>query len=100
MYCLTDLLDLALRETAQELRLEQGKPPAIIVQGVSRTLNLPALTADDVAELFSSFATWEQSEELRRCGDIRFTYTSPHSGRFAINASAGRQDFTLSLKPV
>ncbi len=100
MYCLTDLLDLAVRERAQELRLGQGKPPVIIVHDQSRTLDLPELTAENVADLFSSFASPEQTEELRRCGDIRFTYTSPHSGRFAVNASAGRQDFTLSIRPL
>ena len=100
MYCLKDLLDLSVRESAQELRLEPGKPPRIVVQGQFRTLELPELTADDIAKLFSSFATWEQTEELSRCGDTRFTYTSAHSGRFAVNASAGRQDFTLSLKPI
>jgi Tfp pilus assembly pilus retraction ATPase PilT len=49
MYCLTDLLDLAVRESAQELRLEQGKPPAIVMHGQFRTLDLPVLTADNVA---------------------------------------------------
>jgi|SRR2546423_13275332 len=100
MYCLNDLLALSVRESAQELRLEQGRPPSIVVQGQFRPLDLPELTVDDVAKLFSSFATWEQTEELNRCGDIRFTYTSPHSGRFTVNASAGRKDFTLNIKPL
>jgi Tfp pilus assembly pilus retraction ATPase PilT len=100
MYCLTDLLDLAVRESAQELRLQQGKPPVIIVHDQTRTLDLPELTADNVADLFSSFATPEQTEELRRCGEIHFTCTSPHSGRFVVNASSGRQDFTLSIRPL
>jgi len=100
MYCLTNLLDLAVRESAQELRLEKGKPPVIILRGQSRTLDLPELTADNVADLFSSLATPEQTEELRRCGDIHFVCTSPRSGRFVVNASSGRQDFTLSIRPL
>jgi Tfp pilus assembly ATPase PilU len=100
MYCLTDLLDLAVSESADELRLTTGKPPVIIVCGQLRTLDLPELSTDNVAELFSSFAISEQTEELRRCGDIRFNYTSASSGRFAVKASTERESFTLSMKPL
>src|ERR1051326_1547188 len=100
MYCLTDLLELAVRENAEELSLETGKPPVIRAGGQSRPLDLPLLTHEDVADLFSSFATREQTEELHRCGDIRFNYTSDRSGHFAIKASAERQDFILKIKPL
>ena len=100
MYCLTDLLNLAVNESADELRLATGKPPVIIVAGQPRALDLPELSADNVAELFSSCATSEQKEELRRCGDIRFNYTSEHSGRFAVKATTERETFTLKMKPL
>jgi len=100
MYCLTDLLDLAVSEGAEALWLESEKPPVIVVRGQVRTLDLPALTTDNVADLFSSFATWDQTEELRRCGDIRFNYASPRSGRFAVKASRERLGFTLKMKPL
>ena len=100
MYCLTDLLQLVVKERADELRLATGKSPVIIVGGQLRTLDLPELSTDNVSDLFSSFATREQTEELRRCGDIRFNYASASSGRFAVKASTERESFTLSMKPV
>jgi Tfp pilus assembly pilus retraction ATPase PilT len=100
MYCLTDLLQLAVNESAEELQLATGKAPVIIVRGQLRTLDLPELATDNVAELFSSFASSEQAEELRRCGDTRFNYVSPSFGRFAVKASAERERFTLIMKPL
>jgi Tfp pilus assembly protein, ATPase PilU len=100
MYCLTDLLDLLIKENAQELRVETGMPPQIVVRGEIRRIDLPVLTTDNVAELFNSFATSEQAEELRRCGDTHFNYVSPRSGRFAAKASIERIGFTLSIKPL
>ena len=100
MYCLRDLLDLAVREGAEELLLETGKPPVIHTGGRRRPLDLPVLTNDNVADFFSSFATREQAEELRRCGDIHFIYASERSGRFAVKVSAERQDFSLKIKPL
>lgn len=70
MYCLNDLLSLAGRERAEELRVEPGKVPSIVIRGRSRALDLPPLTSDNVAELFRSFATGERMEEQRRCGDV------------------------------
>jgi Tfp pilus assembly ATPase PilU len=100
MYCLTDLLQLAVTESADELRLATGKPPVIVVRGQPRMLDLPELSAENVAELFSSFATVEQSEELRRCGDIHFNYASVNCGRFAVKASMDRESFTFRMKLV
>jgi Tfp pilus assembly pilus retraction ATPase PilT len=98
MYCLTDLLHLAVSENADELQLTSGQPPVIIVRGELRALELPELSPENVADFFSGFATWEQTEELRRCGDIRFNYTSVSLGRFAVSASTERHSFTLKMK--
>ena len=100
MYCLRDLLDLAVRERAEELLLETGKAPVIHMGGRRRPLDLPVLTNDNVADLFSSLATKEQVEELFRCGDIHFIYGSKHSGRFAVKAWAERLDFSLKIQPL
>jgi Tfp pilus assembly pilus retraction ATPase PilT len=98
MYCLNDLLNLTVRERAEELQLEPDKAPVIVVHGEPRALDLPPLTSDNVAELFRSFATAEQLEELRRCGDIHFNYTFQNSARFGVAASQEHQEIRLKLK--
>jgi Tfp pilus assembly pilus retraction ATPase PilT len=98
MYCLDDLLNLAVREGAEELRVEPGKVPLIVVRGQPRALDLPPLTSEEVAELFRSFATGEQMEELRRCGDVHFNYAFQHSARFGVTASMEHENISLNMR--
>jgi len=95
---MNDLMTLAAREAAEELRLDAGQPPVIVLQGKAHPLDLPPLTEDDVEELFRSFASPEQIEELRRCGDVRFNHMFQHSAQFAVAALMQREHLTLKLK--
>ena len=98
MYCLNDLLNLVEGEGAEELRLEPGKSPIIVVRGQPRALDLPALTSDNVAELFRSFAKGEHVEELRLCGDVRFNCTFKNSARFGVTALMDHENISLRMK--
>jgi Tfp pilus assembly pilus retraction ATPase PilT len=98
MYCINDLMNLAVREAAEEIRLEPGQPPVMVLQGKARALDLPSLTEDNVAELFRSFASPEQIEELRRCGDVRFNHMFQNSAKFAVVALMGQEHISLKLK--
>ena len=99
-YSITDLLDLALRERAHALLLESGSPPFLHISGPPRRLDLPPLTYHDVAELFSGITTPQQNDELAKCGDIHFIYSSPRSGRFAVSATSERQHLKINIKPL
>ena len=98
MYCLEDLVKLALSEGAEELHLEAGSPPVISSGGKPRALDLPPLTNDHVTELFSSFATEAQVEELRRCGDVHFNHQFQNSSRFRVNALMEREQTVVKMK--
>lgn len=95
---MNDLMNLAAREAADEFRLEAGQPPVMVLHGKARALDLPPLTEDNVAELFRSFASPEQIEELRRCGDVRFNHVFQNSAKFAVAALMQREHLTLKLK--
>ena len=98
MYCLDDLLKLVESEQAQELRLEPGRSPEMAVGGRVRVLDLPAITGDEVAELFCTFAPPEHLEELSRCGDVHFNFGFPNSARFKVSASLKGQNMSLKLR--
>ena len=98
MYCMNDLMNLAAREAADELRLEAGRPPVMILRGKVRALDLPPLTEENVTELFRSFASPEQIEELRRCGDVHFNHTFQSSAQFAVVALMQQEHISLKLK--
>jgi Tfp pilus assembly pilus retraction ATPase PilT len=100
MYCINDLMNLAAREAAEEFRLEAGRPPVMVLQGKARALDLPPLTEDNVMELFRSFASPEQIDELGRCGDVRFNHMFQNSAKFAVVALMQREHITLMLKNI
>jgi Tfp pilus assembly ATPase PilU len=98
MYCMADLLNLLLREGAEELRLETGKPPEMVLRGQSRVLDQPPLTIDHVTELLKAVASPAQMKELENCGDVRFNHTAQHSERFGVAASLKRENMILRLR--
>ena len=98
MYRLEDLVKLALREGAKELHFQAGSAPLMVSGGKSRALDLPTLTNEHVTELFCSFATEAQVEELRRCGDVGFNHQFQNSSRFRVNALMERENISVKMK--
>lgn len=98
MYRMRDLLNLVAREGAEELRLEPGRPPVMVLQGQPRVIVRSLLTSDDVAELFRSIATEEQRRELGQCGDLHFTFTADSSARFRVSAAMQGECLSLRIK--
>jgi Tfp pilus assembly ATPase PilU len=98
MYRLNDLLRLVEAEGGEELRLEPDKSPVMVVRGQPRAIDVPALTSDNVKEFLRNFATEEQMEELRRCGDVHFNCTFEHSVRFSVSATMERESITLRMR--
>jgi Tfp pilus assembly ATPase PilU len=98
MYNIDDLLNLASREGAEELRLEPGRPPVMALHGKYRVIDGTPLTADDVAALFHSIATEDQRRELDRCGNTRFTFAVRHSGQFSVSAALQGEQLNLNIK--
>jgi Tfp pilus assembly ATPase PilU len=89
MYNMNDLLDLLAQERAEELVLQAGQAPRMVLRGDQRVIDDGMLTADNVAELFRSVATDQQNQELGQCGDVRFTFTGRNATRFSAAASMG-----------
>ena len=98
MYRMRDLLNLAAREEAAELRLEAGRPPVMLLRGKSQMIDGVLLTSDEVAELFRSIATEEQRRELDQCGDLCFIFVADNSARFSITAVLQGQHLSLTAK--
>jgi Tfp pilus assembly ATPase PilU len=98
MYGMNDLLNLVARESAEELRLEPGRPPIIVLHGKARVVDSSLLTSDNVNELFRGIATEEQSRELRRCGAIHFNFAAQNSARFWVNAVVQGEALGLTIK--
>jgi len=98
MYCMKDLLELVVREGAEELRLEVGRPAVVVLRGEPRAIDVPPITSENAAELFRSIASEEQLEELRKCGEIHFVYVFQNSARFGVAAAIQQDDFNLKIR--
>ena len=98
MYCMKDLLELLLREGAEALRLRTDCPPVMVVQGEPLAIDVPTVTADNVAELLQSIATEGQMGELRACGDIHFIYVFQNSARFAVTAAQQHEALNVEIR--
>src|ERR1044071_9635293 len=98
MYRMNDLLELCLREGAEELLLRVGKAPVMTRRAKSMTLDVPAITTDNLTELFQSITTDNQLKELRACGDVHFIYEFKNLGRFAVTATMQREAFDVTFK--
>ena len=98
MYHMQDLLKLVAREGAEELRLQPGRPPVMVLQGKARVMDGALVSSGDVAELFRSIATDEQTRELARCGDIHFIFATEHSARFKVSAAMDGEHVNLTIR--
>ena len=98
MYRMQDLLELVAHEGAEELRLEPGRPPVMVLHGKVRVVDGTLITGDIVAELFRSNAADEQAQEFARCGEIHFIFMTEHSARFKIRAAMDGENLNLTVK--
>jgi Tfp pilus assembly ATPase PilU len=98
MYNLNDLLDLIAREGAEELQLEPGRPPVMVVQGKRRVIDGMLVTTQDVSELIHGIATEEQARELDRCGTLNFSFAARNSTRFSVRAVMQGQSLTVTIR--
>ena len=98
MYCMDDLLELTLREGAEELRLQTDEAPVMLIRGEPIAIDVPVMTADNVTELFQSIANGDQLKELRRCGDIHFIYVFRNSARFGVTAQMQREILEVKFR--
>ena len=89
---------LRLMGAEEASRLRAGEAPVMMVRDETVSIDVPAMTADNVAELFQSVATREQLQELQKCGDISFIYVFQNSTRFAITATMQFEAFALTIK--
>jgi Tfp pilus assembly pilus retraction ATPase PilT len=98
MYCMDDLLNLVLRESAEELRLQVGEPPVMVLRGEPLAIDVAAVTRDNVTELFQCLATENQLKELHACGQVQFIHLFQNSARFSVTARVQHEAFDVNIK--
>jgi Tfp pilus assembly ATPase PilU len=93
-----DLLTLVTSEHAEELLVDVGCPPVVLLGGGEHTIEGPVVTRENAAQLFQALADAEQVRELDRCGDVKFIFSPNRSERFAVAASLRHDNINLQIR--
>jgi len=97
MYSLDDLLHLLHSDGADELGLQVGQPPVLVLDGEPQLLEGPAITPEDAAQLFQSIADTRQRRELRDQGVVRFIYEFRGRARFVVYARLENENVRMDI---
>ncbi len=98
---LTPLLRLMAAKGASDLHIKVGSRAVIRVHGeLKRLESFPQLTEEQVESLFQEMTTSEQRARFRQELELDFSFQSPESDRYRVNASRQRGSTSLALRRI
>ncbi len=83
---LTKLLTVAINRNASDLHLSTGLPPMLRVHGDIQTLDLPALEAEQLAQMLAQVMSPDQQTGFAQSLELDFALDVPGLSRFRVNA--------------
>ncbi len=93
------LVEIAIEGQASDLHLSAGVPPILRVFGTIRPIEgCDRLLPADIEQLVHPILTDHQLEELKREGEMDFSYGIKGVGRFRCNLSRQRGSLTLAMR--
>ena len=84
MYRLDDLIRLLASDAADELSIRIESPPIIIFEGVSHSIEGPAITPEDAERLVREITDTRQRRELKEKNIIQFIYRFQQATDFLV----------------
>ena len=97
MYAMDDLLNLVNSESAEELHLDFGVPPAIRVNEELHTIEGPPVSPENIELLLQSIASEQQIQDIKRRGNSKFIYPFGETSRFRVIVTTRGNSFSLKL---
>ena len=82
---INELLKYAVETKASDLHLSSGSIPMVRIDGVMQTLQLPAMTNEDMSKISQEILNDNQSKILTKQLEIDFSYELENFGRFRVN---------------
>lgn len=83
---ISQLLAFSIQNNASDLHLSSGLPPMMRINGDIMPVELPPLSADNVAAMISQIMTPEQQERYNTGLECDFSFTLADVARFRVNA--------------
>jgi len=97
MYDMEHLLILLTAEDAESLRFCPGNPPVIVSKEVTRPLQGPAVSDEEVLFLLRKMADSRQMRELRERGNVQFMYYAPGHPPFLVRAKMLKEQIIFDV---
>ena len=85
---------------ASDLHLKVAEPPILRIKGNIRTLDLKALTGEDIKRMVSEIMDERLTDRLETEGAIDFGYSVPGVGRFRINIFKQKGNLSMAARRV
>ncbi|MBI2886473.1 MAG: type IV pilus twitching motility protein PilT [Chloroflexi bacterium] len=96
-----DLLRLAVEHRASDLHIKVPSPPMMRVDGSLLAVEgAPAVTAEDVQQMFEQITTELQRQSFQQRWELDFSYTLEAAGRFRVNAAYQRGTIALAFRTI
>jgi twitching motility protein PilT len=100
MYSVEELLMIAKEHQASDLHITVGIPPRIRVNGTLQPIENYKLTPQDTELMIMAMLSDKQKELLLEKGEIDFSFSYSHIGRFRVNVFKQRGSFAAALRLV
>ena len=96
-----ELLQLAVAQGWNELRLEIGKPPYGLARSNCKSSKLAqyeVLRRNVLQRMIYDILSDEQIVELEKAGELQFSYCAQHIARFAVHVTLYGSQMTASFR--
>jgi len=93
-----ELLTLISTKRAEELKVQVGAPPLIVLRGEQKAIEGPILSAEDADHLLRSIATSRQMREMWERGEMEFLYNFRNSSFFLVHARVENESVAFEVR--
>jgi len=96
---ITKLLKTARDQKASDVHLVAGIPPVFRIHGVLTAWSeKPAMTGDDIQEMFEQMTAIEARERFQHTSELDFSFSIPDCGRFRCNVARQMGTTTIVIR--
>jgi twitching motility protein PilT len=97
---MSELLQLAVNETASDIHLQVGVPPTLRIHGSMNPLDVPSLTPEDTERLMKSITSDDHQQKVRENGGTDFGFGFGDAARFRVSVMKQKGYFGIVLRQI
>ena len=100
MLDMKELLAFAVEQKVSDVHIAVGLPPKFRLHGALTDVDMPPLTAQEVAEALGSTMNDRHKAILKERGEVDFSFASAETGRFRVNVYMDRGNMAGAYRTI